>query len=267
MTAVRFRSRFRRFPLSGRCAGERGQGVVELALALPVFLAVVGAVIDGGWAFHQAGMVSAAAQAAQRAVAIIDTGAGHCVGAPPAAYADTALHAARTAVPRLDPARLALGLEYLEPGCAGRMRTLAVSVAYPIRALTPWFAALLSGVRLTSQAATAVEELVPPWWGQAGEVQAQQARIASLTAAYGQAAAEIQTEQAQLASLTAAYQAEAAQVASLSNAANYYYAQWQDASATVSALSQTASYYYSRWQAALTWAGASGGPGPSGGDH
>jgi len=151
--------------------GERGQGVIELALALPVFLAVIGAVIDGGWAFHQAGMVSVAAQAAQRAVGIIDTGAGHCAGAPPSVYTDLALSAARVAAPTLDPGRMALGLQYLEPGCSGRMRTLAVSVGYPIKALTPWFAPLLSGLRLTARAATAVEELAPPWWGQAGEVQ------------------------------------------------------------------------------------------------
>ena len=269
------------------CMGERGQGVIELALALPVFLAVIGAVIDGGWAFHQAGMVSVAAQAAQRAVGIIDTGAGHCAGAPPSVYTDLALSAARVAAPTLDPGRMALGLQYLEPGCSGRMRTLAVSVGYPIKALTPWFAPLLSGLRLTARAATAVEELAPPWWGQAGEVQAQQAQLASLTtaygqataelhtqqaqlasvtAAYGQAAAEVQTQRTQLASLTAAYQAEVAQAASLSNAASQYYSDWQNASATASALSQAAGYYYSRWQV-LEGAGASQREGSGGGDH
>lgn len=256
---------------------ERGQALVELALALPVLLAIVGAIIDGGWAFHQAGLVSAAAEAAQRAVAGQDAGAGHCAGAPPSAYIDVARSAARASAPGLDPARLAVALQYLEPACTGRMRTLAVSVTYPVTALTPWFAPLLSGVRLAAQAATAVEEMPPPWWGQAGAVQAQQAQIASLTTAYGQAAAaleaqqgqvasltaaygqataELQTQQAQIASLTTAYQTEAAQAASSSGTESYYYSQWQNASATVSALSQAAGYYYGQWQSALQWAAA-----------
>ncbi len=264
-TPVGFRLGFPVWKSLGCLAGERGQGVVELALALPIFLAVVAGVVDGGWAFHEAGMVSAAAQAAQRAVAIEDTGAGRCTGAPPSAYAAAALSAARAAAPSLDPMRLAVGLQYLEPSCSGRMRTLAVSVTYPIRALTPWFAPLISGLRLTAHAATAVEELAPPWWGQADVVQAQQVQIASLTAAYGQAAAAAQTEEAQIASLTAAYQAATAQAASLSSAAGYYYAQWQSAGATAAALSQTADYYYSQWQAALQSAAASQRQEPSGG--
>ncbi len=248
---------------------ERGQALVELALALPVLLAIVGAIIDGGWAFHQAGLVSAAAEAAQRAVAGQDAGAGHCAGAPPAAYLDVARSAARASAPGLDPARLAVALQYLEPACTGRMRTLAVSVTYPVTALTPWFAPLLSGVRLAAQSATAVEEMPPPWWGQAGAVQAQQAQIislttaygqataaleaqqgqvASLTAAYGQAAAALEAQQGQVASLTAAYgqataelQAQQAQIASLTTA-------YQTEAAQAASLSGTASYYYSQWQ-------------------
>lgn len=236
---------------SRRAVGEAGQAITELALTLPVLLAIVSAIIDGGWAFHQAGMVSAAAEAAQRAVAIQDVGTGHCAGAPPSGYVDTARTAAETAAPGLDPARLSVALQYVEPACSGRMRTLAVSVSYPITPLTPWFAPLLSRVRLASQAAAAVEEVAPPWWGQAGTVQAQQAQIASLTAAYGQVSAEMQAAQAQINSLTVTYQAEAAQAAALSGTASYYYTQWQNASAQVSSLSQDVNYYYSQWQAAL----------------
>ncbi len=201
---MRLRVSFR----SSRLGGDGGQAIVELALALPILLAVVSAIIDGGWAFHQAGMVSAAAEAAQRVVAAEDTGAGHCAGAPPSVYADAARSAVRAAAPGLDPARMGVALQYLEPACSGRMRTLAVSVTYPVTALTPWFAPLISGARLTAQAATAVEELPPPWWGQHDEVRAQQAQIASLNAAF---------------------QAEAARAESLSNAANFYYSQWQAA--------------------------------------
>ncbi len=232
-------------------SGEAGQAIAELALTLPVLLAITCAIIDGGWAFHQAGLVTAAAEAAQRAVAIQDAGSGHCTGMPPADFAATAQGAAVTAAPALDPARLSVTLQYLEPACSGRMRTLAVSVSYPIIPLTPWFAPLLSGVRLRSQAATAVEELVPPWWGQGGTVQAQQAQIASLTASYGQVSAQMQAQQAQIDSLSAAYQAETAQAAALSSEAGYYYAQWQSASAQASALVQDVNYYYSQWQAAL----------------
>lgn len=235
---------------AGRVVDETGQGLTELALALPILLAVVGVIIDGGWAFHQAGLVTAAAEAAQRAVAIQDTGAGHCAGAPPSSYVDAAQRAAQAAAPTLDPSRLPVSLQYLEPSCAGRMRTLAVSVVYPVKALTPWLAPFLTGRRLTGEASGAVEEVPPAWWGQAGEVQAQQAQIASqeaqitaqqaqiasLTSAYDQEAAELQAEQAQLASLTSAYQAEAsayqqeaAQLASVSSIANYYYQQWLDA--------------------------------------
>ncbi len=258
--------------LAVRAAGEAGQAITELALTLPVLLAITSAIIDGGWAFHQAGLVTAAAEAAQRAVAIQDAGTGHCSGAPPADYAATAQSAAAAATSGLDPARLSVALQYLEPACSGRMRTLAVSVSYPIIPLTPWFAPLLSRVRLRSQAMTAVEELSPPWWGQAGTVQTQQAQIASLTTAYGQASAQMQAQQAQIASLASAYsqaaaalqsdqaqisslnaahQAEAVQAAALSSNASYYYAQWQSASEQASALAQDVSYYYAQWQAAL----------------
>jgi hypothetical protein len=150
--------------------GEAGQELLELALALPILLAIAGAIIDGGWAFHQAGLVSAAAESAQRAVAIEDTGSGHCAGAPPSSYADAARSAARAAAPGLDPARLAVTLRYLEPSCAGRMRTLVVSFTYHITALTPWLGPLLDGRSVTGEAASAVEELAPPWWGRAETV-------------------------------------------------------------------------------------------------
>ncbi len=161
-------------PLICCVADPHGQGLIELALALPVLLAVVSAILDGGWAFHQAGMVTAAAEAAQRAVALQDTGAAHCTGTPPASYVQTAQNAARVAAPGLEPASLAIEVRYLESACTGRMRTLAVSVAYPLRALTPWFAALLNGRRVTAQAIGAVEELPPPWWRQGAQVQMQQ---------------------------------------------------------------------------------------------
>jgi hypothetical protein len=193
--------------------GEAGQAITELALTLPVLLAIVSAIIDGGWAFHQAGLVSVAAEAAQRAVAVEDAGTGHCAGDPPFDYVAAAQNAAGTAAPGLNPANLSVTLQYLEPACSGRMRTLAVSVSYPITPLTPWLAPFLSGLRLHSQAAAAVEELPPPWWGQAGTVQAQQAQLAA--------------DRAQIDSLTAAYQAAAAQAAALSGDANYYYSQWQ----------------------------------------
>lgn len=156
----------RRHPPHGRFDGERGQGLIELALALPVLLALVSAIIDGGWAFHQAGMVAVAAEAAQRAVAIQDTGAGHCAGAPPALYEEMARTAAQAASPGLNPAALTVSLAYLEPACTGRMRSLSVSVGYPLTPLTPWFAPLLAGRRIAARASTAVEELPPPWWGE-----------------------------------------------------------------------------------------------------
>lgn len=191
-----------------RCVDQRGQSLVELALALPVVLAVVGAIIDGGWAFHQAGMVVAAAQAAQRAVAVQDTGAANCSGAPPGSYAQAARAAATAAAPELNPDVLAVEVEYLDAACTGRMRTLSVTAAYPLTALTPWFAPLLNGRRVTGQASSAVEEVPPPWWGQGDRIQAQQAEIASLTAAY---------------------QAEVAQAAAFARAASYYYTLWQSA--------------------------------------
>jgi len=145
---------------------EHGQALVELALALPILLALVSAMIDGGWAFHEAGLLVAAAEAAQRAVAIQDTGAGHCSGNPPSSYAATAMTAAALAAPHLDPAELQVDLQYVEPGCVGRMRTLTVEFTYPLTALTPWMAPFLNGRHLVGQAASAVEELPPPWWGQ-----------------------------------------------------------------------------------------------------
>jgi len=173
-----------------------------------VLLAVVSAIIDGGWAFHQAGMVAAAAQAAQRALAVQDTGAANCSGAAPASYVQAARAAAAAAAPGLNPDVLTIEVGYLDAACLGRMRTLGVTAAYPLTALTPWFAPLLNGRRVTGQASSAVEEVPPPWWGQGDQIQAQQAEIASLRAAY---------------------QAEMAQAAAFARAASYYYTQWQSA--------------------------------------
>ncbi len=224
--------RMRRGRAVGR--GERGQALIEVGLALPVLLLMVAAVIDGGWAFHEAGMVAAAEQAAVRAVAIQEGGAGRCAGAPPAADEATAVAAARAAAPRLDPGALTVIPTYLEAACNGRMRTIAVSVAYPIRALTPWFVPLLNGRQLTAQAANAVEELPPPWWGQADEVAAQQAQIgalqaqvSSLESAYQAENGIVQDQQSEIASLTAADQQAAAEITYWSQTANYYYSLWQ----------------------------------------
>ena len=204
----------------GSPRGQRGSALLEFALALPIMLALVGAIVDGGWALHQAALVTAAAEAAQRAAAIQDTGAGHCAGAPPASYADLSGAAAAAAAPTLDPSKISFTVRYLEAACSGRMRTLVVDVTYTLHALTPWFAALLNGRHLTAEAGSAVEEVPPPWWGSAAQVQSDQAQI--------------QAQQSQLASLASAYlaalsayEAETAIVSSLSQTAAYFYAQWQ----------------------------------------
>lgn len=224
-----------------------GQALIEVALALPILLAIASAVIDGGWTVHEAGMVAAAAQAAGRAVAIGESGSGHCDGAPPASDRAAAFAAASEAAPRLDPAAIDVALDYLEPACTGRMRTIVVSVAYPITSLTPWFAPLLNGRRLSAQAAGAVEELPPPWWGQADEVAAQQAQIGTL--------------QAQVASLTSAYQAEAGQVQGQQAEIAALTTADQQAGAQTTYWSQTATYYYSLWQALLQQQQPGGGNG------
>jgi Flp pilus assembly protein TadG len=164
--------------------GERGSALVELALAMPIMLALAGAIVDGGWALHQAAVLGAAAEAAQRAAALQDTGAGNCAGAPPASYGELSKAAAAAAAPTLDPSRLNVAVSYAEPACTGRMRTLVVGLAYTLRAVTPWFTGLLNGRSITAQAGSAVEEVPPPWWASAAQVQAQQAQIASLTSAY-----------------------------------------------------------------------------------
>jgi hypothetical protein len=214
--------------------GTRGQALIELALALPILLALASAVIDGGWAMHEAGMVAAAAQAAGRAVAIQEAGTGSCDGAPPASDQSTALAAASSAAPDLNPAAIDVTLGYLEPACVGRMRTIVVSVAYSITALTPWFAPLLDGRQLTAQAAGAIEELPPPWGGQADEVAAQQsqietlqAQVASLTSTNQAEAGQLQGQQSEIAALTAADQQAGAQAAYWSQTASYYYSLWQ----------------------------------------
>jgi Flp pilus assembly protein TadG len=143
---------------------ERGQGLIELALVLPVLLSLIGAILDGGWALHQVSMVTAAAQAAERAVAIQDTGTAHCAGAPPRSYTGTAWTAAQTAAPGLTPAALTVEVGYVEPSCMGRMRTLTVSLTYRLTALTPWLGPLLNGRRIIGMASGVVEEVPPAWW-------------------------------------------------------------------------------------------------------
>lgn len=185
---------------------ERGSALVELALAMPIMLALAGAIVDGGWALHQATLLAAAAEAAQRAAALRDTGAANCAGVPPASYGDLSKAAAEAAAPTLDASRLTVGVSYAEPACTGRMRTLVVSLSYTLRALTPWFAGLLNGRSITAQAGSAVEEVPPPWWSSAAQVQTDQAQI--------------EAQRAQIASLAAAYQA-------MQSAASYYYGLWQ----------------------------------------
>ncbi|HKX17353.1 MAG TPA: TadE/TadG family type IV pilus assembly protein [bacterium] len=206
--------RHRRPSTGRRCldGAQRGSALLEFALVLPIVLALIGAIIDGGWALHQAALITAAAEAAQRAVALQDTGSGRCTGAPPAAYSDVSVAAAAAAAPTLNTSGIAVAVRYLEPACNGRMRTLVVDMAYTLHALTPWFAGLLNGRRLTAEAGGAVEELPPPWWGSAAQVQLDQAQISALQSAYQGA--------------LSAYQAEASFAAALSQSAAYYYAQW-----------------------------------------
>lgn len=254
--------------------------LAELAIVLPVLLAVVGAIIDGGWAFHQAALVTAAAEASQRALAIQDTGAGHCAGDPPGSYAVTARGAALAAAPHLGDGGMSVVVRYVEPACAGRMRTLTVVVTHPITPLTPWLAPFLAGRTVTGQASAAVEEVPPPWWSQGDVVQTQQAQLAATQAQLqsaqaqlqsdqarftadqaqlGADQAQIQTQQAQLSSLNAAYQAGLAAIGSLSTSVTYYYQQWLSTSASASSLAQAANYYYTQWQQALSAAGSDGG--------
>ena len=180
-------------------AHERGSALLELALAMPVVLALIGAIVDGGWALHQAALVTAAAEAAQRTAAVQDTGAGHCAGAPSASYGDTSRAAAAAAAPTLDTSRLSIVVRYLEPACTGRMRTLVVDVTYALRALTPWFARLLNGRQLTAEAGSAVEEVAPPWWGSAAQVLSDRAQLQAQQAQIGAQISQIASDQSQLA--------------------------------------------------------------------
>lgn len=245
----------------GRAESQRGSAVLEFALVLPIVLALIGAVIDGGWALHQAAIVTAAAQAAQRAAALQDTGTAHCAGAPPAAYADVSTAAATAAAPTLNPANIVVVLRYLEPACTGRMRTLVADVTYPLRALTPWFAGLLNGRRLTAEAASAVEELPPPWWGSANQVQSDQAQIQAQQSEINAQSSQIASQQVLLASLQsqlatdegqlAAQQADLvgdqSQIQTVLSAYQAASASFQAEVSLASALSQAAAYYYAQW--------------------
>ncbi|MHB8730301.1 MAG: TadE/TadG family type IV pilus assembly protein [bacterium] len=265
---------------------ERGSALLELALVLPVVLALIGAIIDGGWALHQAALVTAAAEAAQRTAALEDTGTGHCAGDPPASYGDLSAAAAAAAAPTLNPSGMTVALRYLEPVCTGRMRTLIVDVTYTLRALTPWFAALLNGRRLTAEAGSAVEELPPPWWGSAAQVQsdqaqiqaqqsqlasqqafltAQQAALASLQGQLGNDQFEIAAQQAQLAGDQSQIVSQQSQLGSLTSAYQAVLSAYQAASSAyqaevsyASALSQSAAYYFAQWQQLATQGAADG---------
>lgn len=246
-----------RRPSTGRlchAGAQRGSALLEFALVLPFVLALIGAIIDGGWALHQAALITAAAEAAQRAVALQDTGAGHCAGAPPAAYADVSVAAAAAAAPTLNTSGIAVAVRYLEPACNGRMRTLVVDMAYTLHALTPWFAALLNGRRLTAEAAGAVEELPPPWWGSAAQVQldqaqiqAQQAQIAGLQSQLAGDASQIAAQQLQLSAAQTAVGSDQLQINSLASAYQGALSAYQAEASLASALSQRAAYYYAQW--------------------
>ena len=197
----------------GRTA-ERGSALLELALAMPIMLAVAGAIVDGGWALHQAALLTAAAEAAQRAAALQDTGAGNCAGAPPGSYADLSRAAAAAAAPTLDATRLSVSVRYLEPVCAGRMRTLIVDVSYTLRALTPWFAGPLNGRSLRAEAGSAVEEIPPPWWGSAAQVRATQAQIQSQQSQIAAQASQIAVQQADFVGLQSQLATDQSQFAS-----------------------------------------------------
>jgi len=258
---------------------ERGSALLELALAMPVVLALIGAIVDGGWALHQAALVTAAAEAAQRVVAIQDTGMGRCAGVPPASYGDVSRAAAAAAAPTLDPSSISVALRYLEPACAGRMRTLIVDVTYTLHALTPWFAGLLNGRRLTAEAASAVEEVPPPWWGSAAQVQSGQAQIrvqlSQIASQQSQLAADqsaissqqseiagqqdqLSAQQSQITALTSAYQAVLSAYQTASSAYQAASSAYQAEVSLASTLSQTAAYYYAQWQQFLTRGAADG---------
>jgi hypothetical protein len=230
---------------SGVLRSERGAALVEFALTVPLLLALTAAIIDGGWALHQAGLVTAAAEAAQRAVALQDTGSGDCTGAPPGSYGGLAAAAAAAAAPTLNPGAISVDLRYLEPSCVGRMRTLIVDVTYTFQALTPWLAGLLNGRRLTAEAGSAVEEVPPPWWGSAAQVQSDLAEIQSQQA-------RLASQASQLVSLTSAYQRVLSEYQAASSA-------YQAEASLASSLSQDAAYYYSLWQQAVNSANAGGG--------
>src|SRR5271165_1066079 len=117
---------------TGARRGETGQGLIELAVALPILLGIVSAIIDGGWALHESASLASGAESAARAVSIRETGAGFCAGPPPASDGAVALAAAEAAAPSLNSAALTVTLSYLEPTCVGRMRTVVVSLGYSI---------------------------------------------------------------------------------------------------------------------------------------
>ena len=255
-----------------RAAAERGSALLELALALPIVLALIGAIIDGGWALHQAALVTAAAEAAQRAVALEDTGTGHCAGAPPASYGDVSAAAAAAAAPTLNSSSMSIALRYVEPACTGRMRTLVVDVTYTLHALTPWFAVMLNGRRLTAEAGSAVEELLPPWWGSAGQakadqaqIQAQQSQLASQQAELVSLQSQLGSDQAEIAAQQAQFAGEQSQLTSLTSAYQAVLSAYQAASSAyqaevslAAALSQSAAYYYAQWQQLASQGAADG---------
>ncbi|MBI4276839.1 MAG: pilus assembly protein, partial [Armatimonadetes bacterium] len=148
---------------SGGEGRERGHAVVELAVTLPLLLLLAGGIVDGGWLWHQVQSVTHAAAAGARRGALVATGAGECSGAPSPAVRAAVERAVRDASPSLDPRRMAVSVEYAEPGCVGRLRTLRVSVTYRLQALTPYLGRLVSETQHRGAAVLAVEMVAPEW--------------------------------------------------------------------------------------------------------
>lgn len=142
---------------------DRGHAVVELAVVLPVLLLIAGGVIDGGWLWYQAQSVAHAAGAGARRGGLLATGMGECSGSPSPAVRGAVERAVREAAPSLDARRLAVAVEYTEPSCVGRMRTLKVVVTYTLQTLTPALGRLAGGTQHRGATALVVE-MIPPEW-------------------------------------------------------------------------------------------------------
>jgi hypothetical protein len=114
--------------------GEQGQATVEVALVLPLVVAIALAVIQVGVLVHDQLLVSAAAREAVRAAAV--------------SGADADARRAATTIGRLSPDRLRVEV-VREPGAAPLVR---VRLAYEARTDVPVAGALVRDVTLTAEA-------------------------------------------------------------------------------------------------------------------